>query len=389
MKNLKIKIPTDLPHHAATFLARVERFAELNIPNATVATMVEKGVITLLLPDYWNKLSEDCQRELLSHEAAHWGFGHHQRTRTLLKSKYGNLESKEPLHIAKLQAASQKFNMVCDCAIKHNGSEDHLITEAELSTVLNKPIESPTYERLGLPPCPPEIAYEMLPETEVQYVSCGSLSNFKMDGSQESQDAIELVGMEVGMVMPNSSRSAGIQPGPGLAVPEIPPLPKWIREVLDLLWHRTARVDRGKSWRRHSKVSELLPGNTLTDSLDVRVMLDASGSVFTPELLGQFLSVLANTPELKHSDVVVFDAEVAPPVLIADYKKVIETVSHKGGGTLIAQAGKAREAGRPVIWLTDGCSADGFPEPHGDLEIWVVPQDGQVPKGQLVVRMLS
>lgn len=388
MKNSNFKIPTDLPHHAATFLARVEKFGELNIPNATLATQIVKGVIALLLPSYWNELSDACQRELLSHEAAHWGFGHQQRTRTLLESKYGDLESKDITHQLKLKAAASKFNSCCDCSIYHTKSERLEITSPELTMLLGRPDNVPTYERLGLPPCPPEIAYEMLPETEVRYIGCcGSLSNFKMDDSQESQDVMELVGMEVGMEMPSSGYKAGTQTGPGLTVPEIPPLPKWIKEVLDLIWHRTVRVDRGKSWRRHSKVSELLPGNTLTDGLNVQVMLDASGSVFTPEILGQFLSVLANTPEFKHSDVVIFDAEVASPVSIADYKKVIETVSHKGGGTLIAKAGEAREAGRPVIWLTDGFSADGFPEPHSDLEIWVVPIDGEAPKGQIVVRM--
>ena len=113
-------------------------------------------------------------------------------------------------------------------------------------------------------------------------------------------------------------------------------------------------------------------------------MLDASGSI-GEELIGELLAAVCSTPELAGSDVVVFDHVCREPVDASDTHAVLESVRTAGGGTLIRAAGAHRDPDKQTVWLTDGGTADGWPE-RAQEDLWVVGEGESVPAGAPVVR---
>lgn len=367
-----MKLPDKVSPPVASFLAACDAVLEdRRIP--TLATALIEGKLTLILGQQYLDEPEACQAADLEHEVGHFIGQHLQRC-----------GERDPL----------QFNIVCDAAINEQGIGDYKLVDAFWATqgIENR---SPRFDRLPhkdggmIPPCPPEVAYTMLPKSSVgPGGGCGSIEHSTMDNSAAS--LVKAIIVNAAVLAANPFFKQGSEGGDGMAtraVPELPPVPPWIRAVLEYLLKTVRSHARQRSWRReHRGLPGTLPGQGRSYAPACRVLLDASGSI-GPELLGQFLSALVNTPELAESDVVVFDSAWGDPLPVSNAVAILNEARRRGGGTAINAVGCAmRPDGRPVVWLTDAVSGDGFPPPHTTNEIWCVHGKATPPHG-IVIRI--
>ena len=344
------------PADVQAFLALVDEVVlAREVP--TVASALDRGRLTLILGELWERAPHEARVEILRHEASHIAHGCWMRK-----------GDRDP----------RLWNVACDAII-------HGLDECDWALIDKKcQIESVTLERLSgeikrpLTLMPSERLYDLLDE-HVQAQGCGSGQHSHSDDSLESRMRASQVGTSV----------LGASKGSGegfRGTPALPVCPEWISRVLDWLLDRTvAREDRVRAWRRaHRTQPDVLPGSTRGEARAARFMLDASGSI-GDELLGQLMAAVCSTPELAGSDVVVFDHVTREPVDASDVSGILEMVKRAGGGTLIKAAGDARDPDKQTVWLTDGGTADGWPR-HAARDLWVVAEGEPTPPGASVVR---
>lgn len=366
-------LPKQVPNGVAIYLAACDEVvADPAIPIA--ATMLYEGQMTLRLTPLFEKIPAAAQVEILKHEAAHFCLMHLPRM--------GDRQS-------------LPWNAVTDCSLHHAGCADYELVEralAEADPEHRRVGGSATFERLGLPPCPPEIAYDLLPKMEITISSCGSMQASMSDGSDASnaKAAIVTVAIEAGdkefMQKLLGGLRAGHDAGTGQPVPDLIPPPAWIREAIQHITMTARRNVRRRSWMREHRDSHDLPGQRRDVEPVCRIIIDASGS--TAGLMQQFLSAVVQTPELANSDVVVFDTTWSHPIAAADIHGVAAAIGERGGGTHIRAAGHAnRPAHLCVIWLTDGESGDGWPDAHASTEVWCLPEGAPTPPAGVIVRI--
>ena len=346
--------PTNVwPGDVTAFLALVDEVRHVDeVP--TLASHLDQGKLTLVLGQAWEQAPHVARVEMLRHEASHVAHG-----------CWARIGEREP----------RLWNLATDAVI-------HALRECDWELVDREcGIESVTLERLGtqlkrkLALMPSERIYELL-EDHVQGQGCGSGQH-----SKHSSDILSrITATQVGSAVLGGTSGGGYRGDPPLAA-----VPEWIAQVLDWLVTRVvAREDRVRAWRRaHRTQPDLLPGSARGEARAARFMLDASGSM-GDELLGQLLAAVCSTPELAGSDVVVFDHVCREPVDAADVGAVLAQVRTAGGGTLIRAAGVARDPDKQTVWLTDGGTADGWPD-GAERDLWVVGYGEQHPQGASVV----
>lgn len=349
------------PSDVQAFLSLVDEVVSASDTVPTVATVLDKGRLTLVLGEIWGKAPHAARVEILRHEASHVAHGCWMR-----------MGDREPM----------KWNVASDAIIHALDEADWRLVDRECG------IESVTLERLGgmigrpISLMPSERVYDLLQAHEEKMAGqggCGSVAHSKADSSLESRMKASQVGSAV--LGKTGDLGQGFRPAPPL-----PPVPEWISQVLDWLITRVvAREERVRAWRRaHRTQPDLLPGSARGEARAARFMLDASGSI-GDDLLGQLLAAVCSTPELAGSDVVVFDHVAREPVDASDVGAVLAMVKTAGGGTLIAACGAARDPERQTVWLTDGGTADGWPERATD-DLWAVGAGEPAPPGAPTVR---
>jgi len=229
-------IPDELPEAVSVFLARLDGMVVAKMPGAYCRTKFYwDGRIVLEVPPEWDNFTDEARRELLCHECGHWAFGHHLRC--------GERDPK-------------KFNLVCDMSIAENGIQN-TARLAELGFSACK------FEDYKLPVCPPEIAYDMLPESP-EGQSCGSIANMD-DLTEEQKDIIQEISTEVAMHADTLGGKLSKGPHGGTEgensrhVPDLPPPPAWIQRVCELLSASLVHHTRNRTWKRESRIGDILP----------------------------------------------------------------------------------------------------------------------------------
>ena len=356
----------------------------------TCAVGYKDGRVELLLgPLFLNCKDDEARQHMLRHECFHIMLDHHARQ--------GERED-------------NIWNQVTDAAIHAGGAVDWQLIDKACD------IETVTYERLGIPPMPPELAYDLLsngggpgpgpnpgpfdgpsgqgktpPES-----GCGR-GKVKSDSDEKSQSKMAEVVAEVlqsweaeieesdyhgqfdSLGGISETEKAGIGRGNGRERPEIYKVPAWVDEVLERLLERhNAKLDRDRTWTREHRYidSGLLPGQKRSKGWEGVWCIDASGSI-DHEAVNQMMSAALQTPELVGSMVAVFDNGLVHDELIPvhDMEAIQDAISKAGGGTAIKQAGQQIDelAGEhsPKVWLTDAYSSDGLPEESPE-ELWVM-----------------
>jgi predicted metal-dependent peptidase len=152
-----------------------------------------------------------------------------------------------------------------------------------------------------------------------------------------------------------------------------------MRAMIRYMVEVQGRGDRRRTWRReHRRWGDILPGRIRPEARGCRIIVDASGSMQN-ETLAQFLGGVAATPELRHSDAIVFDTEVVGPVPLTSVIGVRDKIASRGGGTAFQPPAKHRVPGLTAVWVTDGMSCDGWPSPHDGPEVWAITPGGTRP----------
>jgi hypothetical protein len=380
----RYSLPKQQKEAVAKFLAHVDEITEMPAGvHALAATQVVKGKVTLLLSPKWEEYSEAVQREILAHEAGHVALRHPERMLPLITEGLeivveDNAFTGKAKDMMKAKQRMQVANAVIDCSLHHNNICDWEFVDRELGWKSN------TFERMELPPLPPEMAFHLAMQKQQDPLnSCGSLEVSFVDDSDESFEASMSMAIEVGTLLTAGRTRANRRP----LTETLPPVPKWITKVIDELLQKRGRLFRKRSWRRENRFEHpLLPGMGPRTSLDAIIMSDASGSVYGSPAYFQFLAAITATPELKGTEVIAFDTTESDPVPASNTAAVIAAHQERGGGTMIRKAGKCRVSGRPVVWLTDADSSDGLPEPHDATELWVLcAGDRKVPGKKIVI----
>lgn len=362
------KLPEIQNEGIAAWLAMVDKIEEVppGIP-ALAAVQVVEGKMTLMLRGDFNTWPDELQNNIISHECHHMVFEHHHRR-----------EDRDP----------NLWGLVTDAVLYHNACEDWQMTEAILNARLKEDeqkVSSSTFERIGIPPCRAEVGYDMLlnnKSDKIKVIHCGSSLLSKMDGSVATQQLMDKIMIEVGPHMQGASTGGGV---PMAITGTIPSPPEWIRRVIPFLIEAVNRVNRGRSWRRFSRTgSDLLPGREATNAYEGQIFIDQSGSC--DKYIPMFLAAVCSTPELAGTRVYTFDDQVRGPVPASDTAGVREILEASRGGTLISKAGKLRESGCPVVWLTDAESGDGLPKRHDAAEVWCVTGSASTP-GRLRIQI--
>jgi Putative metallopeptidase domain len=333
-----------------------EPFIDEAIP--IVATVYTKaGQMWCVLGKNWLDLRDELRVEILAHEAGHVAGGHDVR-----------LQDRDP----------RLWNIVCDAAIHYSGGVQAWAVE-EVGGI--------TYERLELPPAPPEIAYDMLKSKLPPQGSgegCGREHGggmCELGGMSEEAKARALVAAIRGASV--AGGFSGSQGG-GIVreIPDvIPPVPAWVQEVLHRLKRAVNYDDRSRRWIKETRRDVdpiMLPGRSARLGVACTFIWDLSGSI-SHEDVTIFLAAVDGTPELQGSEVVAFsDIAVGPRPVRYARELAAECPS---GGTQFHVGAALRRTGVPVVWITDGYTGDGWPEPHDSEELWVITTEVEPPHG--------
>lgn len=358
----------------ATFLAQCDEvvYSE-HMPIA--ATALYRGKLTLILGKLYGMLSQYGQTQILLHECGHFLMGH-----------IGRIRGRQP----------HRWNLVCDASIHFTKICNWQAVDAEANSK-GFEMKSVTFDQLKhkdtgepLAPMPPEIAYECLPDDPELFV-CGSLTHSTDDGSAESLAKRAVAG---GAILRSDKafadrlggRQGGHNSGSRMA-PDLKGPRPWIRQILEYLIHSRERSDRRRSWRREHRTFPMLPGQSRRFAKGGLFFLDASGSI-PDDQLAEFLACVVATPELKGSEVIVFDTEPSAPIACTNVAEIVRACKAKGGGTHIKQTGEKCRDHRPAIWITDGYTGDGWPSKHSTTEVWCIWDNGPTsPNASVTIRI--
>ena len=324
----------------------------------TTAIAWKDGKLTLYLGRMFMEGSSLVRRELLNHEAGHFLQGHHLRMAITLKD---DSSSRDIL----------LFGMAADAAMHHyrhcHADDPRMVS----------------FDKLGLPPMPVEIAWQILrsrPPVDMAS-SCSSLSHGASDGSARSTlREVQLLEQfhEAGFTAPSSGAGAGSAGGWARTIGEIRRLPPWMSRLITLLECR-ARQRRVRSWRRENKYTDLLPGRSRQRGLSVQFFVDSSGSM-SDESLAMLAGAIQACPSLA-GEVYFFSDVVMGPFAVSR----LAGRSVPTGGTLYGPPAALRRDA--VVWLTDGYPCDTWPTPHTDLEVWGITTSQRPPYPAVVVEI--
>jgi hypothetical protein len=330
----------------------------------TMATRIERGKITLMLSPASTEWHLEARIEGLAHECGHICLGHRARGERLA-ARLG-----EPLN-------HEAWNAVGDATIHACG-----VARADvLDTVV--PGGVVTFERLKLPECPAEVAYEMLPKVPLvgAGTSCGRHAFAEQDAESAGRAAV--LGAVISALEPERwSRGASNNPSVGVTIGELPPVPRWIRRVLSFLTTLPRRDERRRSWQReHRRLGYDLPGRVRAAASGALFIADGSGS--TQADFPTFVSAVAGTPELRFSDVVFFDTAVTAVVPVSSRAAVLAEAKKVGGGTDFLPPAALRTPDRISVWITDGYPCGEWPGPGPMGDIWIITTDVRPPHGRV------
>jgi hypothetical protein len=335
----------------------------------TCAVGMEEGQAVLIIGQAFLNANDTVREMMLRHEAHHVFCNHLMRGRS---------------------RDQELWNKVCDAAIHYRTKVD--------PDVLDKAIGGKvvTYERLHIPPCPPEVAYEKLKQNKEQptgVTGCGLGKYTKYapgtgaDGKPVTAAWVKVVGQiahgaeieaeEHGEhpfadASPMDSQSAGDGAGGhGKPIKRLPPPPDWVGTLTHHLAKERGQVLRGRSFRReHRYGNPFLPGRARSRRWDGVFCIDASGSI-DDAALKMLLAAVCLTPELRGSTARLFDTKVGDEHRVTDIDAILEDVWNFRGGTRIKSAGEVIGTDRPRVWFTDAYSSDGFP-PLVEGDVWVL-----------------
>ena len=376
-----------LSHATAGLLCEVDEIRTDQIP--TLATAVVDGRCILILGAAYlavpvedtedaNAIGDITREAMLLHEAGHVFGSHCER------------EKNRDHHI---------WNQVCDAAIHHRSRIDlDLLDRAIDGQVI-------TFDRLGITPAPPEQAYEELLQRQGsgRGGGCGrpSTSEIERDLGEPAtgddrqlgeaknrakrarvveriikgaeQDVAEHPEQQ-GLANPHmdGADNAGTHAGGGREVP--PSLPgQWVEELIMRLESNRARVDRGRTYRREHRESDLAPGRGRVHGVTATIIIDASGSI-SQHHLSMMLGGLQATSHFDASQCFVHDTQIVGPWPAYDIDGIRSGVKRCGGGTRIRQCVAEVEAqiepDTTRVFFSDAMSSDGLPEPTPN-ELWV------------------
>lgn len=356
IKHAKLPPQSKLSPGAKWFLKEIDEPPFLSDEIPIAATIYTKdGRMLCGLNPKWDTWTEELQNEVLCHESGHVSGGHDVR-----KMDRENHEL---------------WNVVCDAAIHHSGGvEEWAIKE----------LDGITYDILQIPPVPPEIGYDMLikdmpPPSE----GCGRHKGGAGDGQPMSPEAKTRAivasirgAAEMGGLKGNTS-SGSTRPIPEV----IPNLPDWMIDLLTRLKKAVAYDEPVRRWIKETRLDIdpiMMPGKAPKLGVACLFVWDLSGSIGAEEV-GRFLGAVDATPELAGSQIVAFSDGVAGPRPVREARLLIDECP--SGGTRFHVGASKRISGVPTVWITDGYTGDGWPEPHDADEFWVINTDVQPPHG--------
>ena len=325
-----------------------------------------------------------------------------------------------------------EWNLACDAAIHHR-------SQIDLSAIETTGLLPVTFERLGLDPCRPEVAYEQLVarqtfvgsrgcSTSDDLHSCGRpseeevcrlLSDSESPDQAEPREAPVTVAVGAAVVdrimegVREDCDARGEDPGEierqfgtvryrgfhggaggndcGRMRPKCgDELPRWVVEVLDRLRPLGAGARRGRSYRREHRGSHpLLPGRARSGGVMPVFFLDASESI-SEEMAEEMLTALRLTAEFSDAVAYVFDERTQGPILAGETERVREAIARAGGGTRLAGAwddvAEHIDPGATRVWITDGFDQEWrLPEAWPD-DLWVIGGGPWGPKLKMLTR---
>lgn len=311
------------------------------------------GEMLGLVGKNWESYSDALKVEILAHEAGHVSGGHDFRR-----------NDRDP----------QLWNIVADAGIHYSGGVAPWAVE-ELHGV--------TYDALGIPPVPIEIAYDMLKGSIPNNPQMGCGRHNGPQGEEEMSADAKNRALVAAIRGAAAVGQLGSKEGRGIVVPEVlPSFPNWIHEVLERLKKSVAYDDPQRRWIKETRRDVdpiMLPGRAARLGVACTFVGDASGSMIDPDTLSLFFGAVEATPELANSEFVIFSDHALGPVPVREWRKIFDQCS--GGGTSFQAGAKLRRPGVPSVWLTDGYTGDGWPEPHDSDEFWVISTDVVPPHG--------
>ena len=299
-------------------------------------------------------------------------------------------------HMSRRQAREHTlWNRVCDAAIHYQTNVN--------PEMLDKGIGGKvvTYERLGIPPMPPEIAYAKLKREEEQGKptdgpeGCGSGQHpdyqdgtgadgkapksawisvvaAVMQGAQEEVEEGEPHPFEPSHQQPQDRRDCISADGHGMGTPikRLPPPPEWVDDLMHKLTKERGKIIYGRTYKRENRHGNpWLPGRGRSRRWAGVFVVDASGSI-DESALAKMLAAVCLTPELQGSTVQLFDTQVGRPWTVNQVDEIMQDIRHFRGGTCIKKAGEEIGTDKPRVWFTDCMTSDGFP-PREEDDLWV------------------
>jgi len=353
-------IPEELGPAASAYLVVVDRIEVREDFPHIAATSIQNGKVVLTLGGLgegdsrllFKDLSPDQKRNTLEHEAHHVGLGHFARQ--------GDRK-------AMLSNGASLWNVVCDASI------DHLGVPAMSIQVGDVGFGGATFERLEIPPMPPEVAYDFLlkklPQIEIPGCGCGGHT-----GEGEMDPAMIPVASAISAAI-GAHHLSKFGSGMGRDIPPIPPLPPWLEEVREHLRSYRWSSIRKRSWTRQNRRIPILPGRIRTREKEADIFVDVSGSI-TQEDLGLAIAVIRGICRIVR--VRLWDTTTSDELEGLEALQALKTFG--GGGTDPHQAAVHRVPGRVTVWLSDGY-VGGWPEMTEDDVVVRWTSDGEVPHG--------
>jgi hypothetical protein len=355
------------------------------------------------------------REQFLLHEAWHVLLGHDRR--------------KGPRNV-------REWNLACDAAIHHR-------SQIDLSAIETTGLLPVTFERLGLNPCRPEVAYEQLVERQVLGVEiagprgCSTSDDLHSCGRPSEEGIRRLLG-DSGPADTAEPREPQVTDAVGAAVVDSimdgvredcdargedpgeierqfgtaryrgsdgseggndcgrmrptygDEVPRWVADVLARLRPMGAGARRGRSYRReHRGGHPLVPGRARTGGVMPVFFLDASESI-SEEMAEEMLTALRLTAEFSDAVAYVFDERTRGPILAGETERVREAIAEAGGGTRLAGAwddvAEHIDPGATRVWITDGFDHQWrLPEAWPD-DLWVIGGGPWGPKLKVLTR---
>lgn len=375
----EVPIPKHLDSGAKWFLKEIDEkpFFLDEIPTAATMYTQDGRMLCGINRKFWESLSEYDRNEVLCHEAGHVAGGHDVRR-----------QERDP----------KKWNIVCDAAIHYSKGVDPKTVEK---------IGGVTYDKLGIPPVPPEIGYDLLPDNPEGDGECndpnakagkpgegGKVCNNpshhhgcgrdqhgagKDTPSQKAQSRALVASIRGAAAM---GQTGGQGSGSSRELPEVQPAyPDWMIELLTQLKKVVSYDESTRRWVKETRLDVdpiAMPGKAPKLGVKCTFIWDLSGSIGQEEV-ARFLGAVEATPELVGSEVVSFSDGVWGPRPVREVRELL--AESQSGGTQFMKGASRRRPGVPCVWITDGYTGDGWPKAHDTDEFWVINTDVVPPHG--------